>query len=560
MHFPTLFSVVSRATRLVLFFACMFLCLEVRGESKSEKRSAQLRQLAIKALEAQGADAPEEAIQAAVLAKFANVCEAPVPPEKKAVSSQMSNRKLESMLQQGAEKAFPMPEDETLAEEAAKEYPIHQIGAPVSITFSPNPIRTVEVSGVYQGRTEKFIKIGSRSILISDIRAVPGNEEELKKFFPDQAREKRRQYIARRRADIFARRDQWKKEHRDEMLRLVLRKQTEVNQARGYILHANQWSTPEAVLAGMLPALRKQVRVREQRRMASAEAENRAADRASPDLKPTPAEGAPSQPSPEDAAEAGQADENGTTPDADTETAASATDSDLRGNEQDAVGAQATDIAVLPILAVLIGGLIVIAVILCWPEKERGRYYPGQGQGEEEISHPFSRFADIPHVIGRFPNRERARNIMGGVSFLSLSSKSGRELSCRLPLEYGFVPEDEGATILGFIAGTAFEYTLWREARDLMHRSRNAELLSAQQPSSDVHIPREGAVADAVAELGQFEGDDHDPSCYWLFHADTREAAKAFLKQVRVNTPGWHVIVQTPQGHWGRDSRGLYQE
>ncbi len=597
MHCPTLFSVVRCALRLGVFFAWVVLVPGVLGESTSEERIDRLRQLALEAFDAQGADAADEVIREAVLAEFATECEAPVPPERVVVTSEMCREKMQAMLQRKAKEKFPMADEDELAEEAANQYPIHQVGDRVSISFRPNPVRTVKAAGVYQGRNEKFLKIGSRSILIRDVRSVPGNEDELLKFFPDQSQEKRRQYIARRKAEVFARRDQWRKEHRDEMLRMVLGKRTEANEARGYILHRNRWCTPESVLNRMVPDLRKQAREREQRRAVTDQTDDHPAGQVPADSEPTVADGDEPQPPSEDAAvvdgeaDAGQTTEDAAVTDADAATADSATEVDSSGDKENertdgggesaadssldeeestgsraettlgtgegSSGAKSDGIAVFPILLVIVGGLIAVAAILCWPAKERGRYYPGQGGGA--IPDPLARFADVPHVIGRFPNRERALSMLAGVSCLSLSSKPGRELSCRLPLEYGLV-HDENGTLLGFIAGPAFEYPLWREARDLLHRSRDAEMLSAKPPSSDVRLPRAGPVADAVSELGQFEGDEHDPSCYWLFQANTSEAAKAFLRQVRVNTNGWHVIVQTPQGHWGRDARGLYQE
>lgn len=593
MYCPSLFSVIGCVPRWGLFFACVVVwSAGVRGETMSEARIDRLRQLALEAFEVQGTDAADEAIREAVLAEFAKQCEAPVPPAKDVVTREMCREKMQAMLQLKAKEKFPLPNEEELAEEAANEYPIHQVGDQVSISFRPNPVRTVKAAGEYRGRNGQFITIGSRSILIRDIRAVPGNEDELLKFFPEQAREKRRQYIARRKTEIFAQRDQWKKENRDEMLRMVLGKRTEANEARGYIRHRERWSTPETVLDRMLADLRKKAREREQQRGTTDKTDERSGGSASADgdVPQPPSEGASAV---DGEADAGQTTEDAATTDADAAAADSATEVGSHGDKEDeradgggeaaddpsldeneATGSRAETttgagedsseaksdgIAVHPILLVIVGGLIAVAAILCWPAKERGRYHPGTGQGSEASLDPLARFADVPHVIGRFPDRERAMSILAGVSCLSMSEKAGRELSCRWPLEYGFVPEEEGA-LVGFIAGSAFEYPLWREARDLMHRSRDAELLSAKPPLPDVHVPQEGAAAEAVSEVGQFEGDDHDPSCYWVFQADAPEAAKAFLKQVRVNTNGWHVVVQTPQGHWGRDARGLYQE
>lgn len=575
-------------------FCLVSLTVPVRGALDSRQRGDLLRTLAKEALAEMGAETLETTIQREVLAEFANRVEAPTPPEKDRITMEICRRKADAMLQEEAEERFPMPPQAELEQAAAEEYPMHEIGDAVSIRYQPNPIRTTRVSGVYQGREGDRIKIGAQSIMIRDIEAVPGNEDELLKFFPEKAKEKREQFIAKRRGAVFARRDQWKRERHDEVFRTVLAKQEEVNESRGYILHRNEWRTPGAVLAEILPDLRAEAleRERRERELAAADDPHTNADDADAgagtddnhDAPPEPADGdatandggedaldtppdgtAPDAVPDGDPVEAtggeGQADGDAAPSEPEDGTAADAMEEDegelsAPGVSDEAEGESAeavTDLPVLPIAGIAALGLAAMGAVLCWPPAKRGTFYPGQG-GAATVD-PLARFGGCPHVIARFPSRERALSVLAGVSCLSMSHKPGAELSSHRNLEFGFAPEQEG-TLLGFIAGAGLTYPLWRGARDLIQRSRDCELLSAESPTVDVRIPE----SEAVSELGQFEGDETDPSCYWVFQAETREAARAFLKQVRVNTDGWHVVVQTPQGHWARDIRGPYEE
>lgn len=47
---------------------------------------------------------------------------------------------------------------------------------------------------------------------------------------------------------------------------------------------------------------------------------------------------------------------------------------------------------------------------------------------------------------------------------------------------------------------------------------------------------------------------------YEIYRASTGEAARAFLEGKVVTEPLHYLVVETPEGNWGRDTNGIYRE
>ncbi len=52
----------------------------------------------------------------------------------------------------------------------------------------------------------------------------------------------------------------------------------------------------------------------------------------------------------------------------------------------------------------------------------------------------------------------------------------------------------------------------------------------------------------------------NDPYTYEYYRANSAEEAKRFLDQTEVTKPLYYVVVETPQGNWGRDKDGMFLE
>lgn len=54
--------------------------------------------------------------------------------------------------------------------------------------------------------------------------------------------------------------------------------------------------------------------------------------------------------------------------------------------------------------------------------------------------------------------------------------------------------------------------------------------------------------------------DQSGGSTYEVYKGRDAESAKAFLMTKRVDKPQYYVVVETPEGNWGMDVKGLYLE
>ena len=63
-----------------------------------------------------------------------------------------------------------------------------------------------------------------------------------------------------------------------------------------------------------------------------------------------------------------------------------------------------------------------------------------------------------------------------------------------------------------------------------------------------------------ISFIEKREGTGDDYSLYYIYQAETKDNAQAFLKKANIETEGVHIICKTPEGTWGKDVNGIYQE
>jgi hypothetical protein len=105
---------------------------------------------------------------------------------------------------------------------------------------------------------------------------------------------------------------------------------------------------------------------------------------------------------------------------------------------------------------------------------------------------------------------------------------------------------------------------MWNEAAALLPTVEGATPFRLSDPPGvEIVVPDLATRADLGARIQpdrEFSGERNDFSEYVVFRGKDRAAATAFLKLVKIGEPGIHVVVETPEGHWGRDTQGMYHE
>jgi hypothetical protein len=220
----------------------------------------------------------------------------------------------------------------------------------------------------------------------------------------------------------------------------------------------------------------------------------------------------------------------------------------------------------------LIIGVVVLGAIggigfWIWKSKQGAasqaqKFFKGRGKLQKDFWSMAEEDPDnFKYVAYRFPTIEEARKALVQLSYIT--EATGGELKCLKDILFGFYPHQE--KFVSFVGGPALHYALWREASAIFPELPGAEYFRVS-PAPDVHleIPDiEALLRDEnlqVSHVENREGEGDDYSQYYVYRAPNKLNAIEFLKRVNVQEPGVHVLVETPEGTWGKDENGIYQE
>ncbi len=235
-------------------------------------------------------------------------------------------------------------------------------------------------------------------------------------------------------------------------------------------------------------------------------------------------------------------------------------------------GADAADAATTdsgPSIAGIAGiaGLVLLlgaaaAGILWWRNRPAGIFYRDRRKAESEFWNQVqANREEFKHVAWQFPDKDAALEALQSLSYIEPGASVG-ELTCSHPIHFGMYPEDDHWLV--FVGGPALSHAMWREAVDFWSRQENGEQVKVSSPPEKrTRAPDPSELrgdAAQVAFVEEREGAKGDFSSYLIFHGPNKQSAMAFLRRVTVEAPGEFVVVETPEGHWGKDFRGIYRE
>jgi hypothetical protein len=165
------------------------------------------------------------------------------------------------------------------------------------------------------------------------------------------------------------------------------------------------------------------------------------------------------------------------------------------------------------------------------------------------------------YVAYRFPEGRAAQDALASLSFLV--QQPGGALKCRVPLYFGVYPHQD--KYVCFLGGKELGYAMWREATATFPELPDAEYFRVSDaPAVFLEIPdleelmREASVE--ISHVEDREGTGTDYAQYRIYQAADEAGALEFLQRVSVDSEGVHVVVRTPEGTWGKDINGVYQE
>jgi len=558
------------------------------GTEVSQRRLALIHRLVQERFGKDGRDAGTFSVTKAVLSEFFKAepdCPSGVTLAD-LVTEEDCKQAARQMTRELVDKRYPELDMPALEAEAAKKYPIYVEGDIVEVEFQPNPARREKIRGPYQGRTPNSIMVGRRQIMISDMAVVEDSAAKILMFDAERSGQLRQELINQKVQAYEEARQKY-----TETVRVVARREryrlgAEQNEQRGYVFLDGAWLAVRDAVPKIVEREREALRAAEQKRAeekvlalrqeatAIAVAELAAGELAPDSLDVDPAA--------ELAALNAQADAE--------KKRLAAAEEEARKKAEEAAAEEARKkaeeaarppapvapptpapakkeglpwlfIAIIAAFVLGTAGAVVFSILRS-RSKDPNRFFQGKGR----LQRNFWALAEadpqhFKYVAYRFPSMEDARAALLHLSFIS--EASGGQLKCHRDLMFGFYPHQD--KFVCFVGGTEMHYALWREASAVLPELPGAEYFRVSTaPDVMLEIPDiEQLLRDEnlkVEHVENREGEGDDYSQYYVYRAPDKQNALEFLKRARVSEPGVHVIVQTPEGTWGKDENGIYQE
>ncbi len=160
-----------------------------------------------------------------------------------------------------------------------------------------------------------------------------------------------------------------------------------------------------------------------------------------------------------------------------------------------------------------------------------------------------------PFLAFSFPNLEAARRAILQLSFIHEASDT-HELIATEVVEFGChtTSGGEGQVV---IIGHGVDQEIWQESKEKLQAAGGTLFRENNEPTGVKNAPAQGGNAAAVQVVREFT---KGPSTYRVLKASSKANALAYLKQNPVKRPQFYIVVETPQGNFGRDIDGIYKE
>ncbi len=567
------------------------------GTEVSERRIALLRRLVTERLAQDGLDAGTFGVAKAVLADFFKAetkCPTALTLAEPVTEADCRQAARKMGLDLVAKK-FPDLDVAALEAEAAKQFPVYAEGDIVEVEFQLNPARRERLRGPYEGRTANYIVIGRRQIMLADLAAVEGSATQIQMFDVPRSTELRRKFVEQKKQAYAEAREKYGESVRQIARREQYRRGAEQNEERGYLFLEGAWSSVREAVPKIVEAERAKLQAEQQQRAVAAAAaiqqeaaalvaaESVVADLGSPTRWRDPAAELADLSARAEAERlrlAAVAAEEARLQAEATATAAAAAVAEatrLKADEAARRAAPSPTATAQPQMApgglpwlfiAIIAGLVLAALagVVFAVARRRARDPAKFFEGKGRVQRDFWALADADpehfrYVAYLFPTVSAAQAALLQLSFMT--EGAGGLLKCSRDVEFGVYPHQGKA--VAFVGGTDLHYALWREASAVLPELANAEYFRVSEaPDVMLEIPDiEQLMRDdslQVEHVENREGEGKDYSQYYVYRAPDKQNALEFLKRANVTEAGVHVIVQTPEGTWGKDENGIYQE
>lgn len=171
-----------------------------------------------------------------------------------------------------------------------------------------------------------------------------------------------------------------------------------------------------------------------------------------------------------------------------------------------------------------------------------------------------------PFVLYIFDNEADARDALIELDCIHVAEDTD-ELICTETFIFGYYLTGDG-DYQAVICGEELTHNLWAKAKESFEK-HGGRRKNDQEPeesvvfeSKKIQKPSEVVFVREYTEKKIVYGEQNNEVTltYRIYKAADAASAKEFLKENPVNRPTYYVIVETPEGNWGRDIDGIYKE
>ena len=166
-----------------------------------------------------------------------------------------------------------------------------------------------------------------------------------------------------------------------------------------------------------------------------------------------------------------------------------------------------------------------------------------------------------PFTMFVMPSEGAAREAMLELPFIHKAEDTGK-LICERMMTFGFYEVTENGKPTGqyevLIAGNDLTLAEFRQAEEIFTRHSGTRK-NSEAPSAAVKAQIKAGDASKVRYAETVKGND-GVSVYEVYKGPDKASAMEFLKTKPVMKRLYYVVVDTPEGSFGRDINGFYQE
>lgn len=163
-----------------------------------------------------------------------------------------------------------------------------------------------------------------------------------------------------------------------------------------------------------------------------------------------------------------------------------------------------------------------------------------------------------PYICYTFNNQQDAKAAMSSISYFKIAQDTFNFISLEV-LEFGCYETETLGEWEVIIWGENFTKELFDEAKSKLSKSRGK--IKGERAAQKASIKAKPTKQTKAVEKPNYIRTDYQgANTYDIYSAKSKSAALEFLKNKSVTKSLYYVIIETPEGNWGKDINGIYQE